>query len=96
MSSVDMVAAIDKTLQLHDARTLGYTEYGSAEGTPLFYFHGHPGLGFEARLLAAHVDVRLNGALLGRPWGFKLEAIAFPRLYLWHGELDRKVSVATA
>jgi pimeloyl-ACP methyl ester carboxylesterase len=246
MSSVDSIAATDKMLQLHDGRTLGYAEYGSSEGKPLFYFHGHPGSRFEARFLAgqaAQVGVRLigidrpgmgrstfkagrrlldwpddvveladslhldrfavvgfsgggsytlacastipqrltacgiiagvgpsgrllsflslwlpwlllpmtrrffrdedqartsltrlarrwvepdskalslpgvsetmaaslvealrqgakgaadDGVLLGRSWGFKLEAIAFPRLYLWHGELDRQVSVAMA
>jgi len=37
-----------------------------------------------------------DGVLLGRSWGFKLEAIAFPRLYLWHGERDQQVSVAMA
>lgn len=29
----------------------------------------------------------------GRPWGFKLEDIAFPSIYLWHGELDQDVPV---
>jgi len=37
-----------------------------------------------------------DGMVLGRSWGFELEAIAFPRLYLWHGERDQQVSVATA
>jgi len=35
-----------------------------------------------------------DGMLVRRPWGFELEAITFPRLYLWHGELDRDVPVA--
>ncbi len=35
-----------------------------------------------------------DGVLLGRAWGFKLADIAFPTLYLWHGELDREVPVA--
>ena len=30
----------------------------------------------------------------GRPWGFKLEDIAFPRVYLWHGEQDHDVPIA--
>jgi len=34
-----------------------------------------------------------DGAMLGRSWGFKLDDIAFPALYLWHGELDQEVSV---
>jgi pimeloyl-ACP methyl ester carboxylesterase len=246
MPSVDFIAATDKTLQLHDGRTLGYAEYGMSAGKALFYFHGHPGSRLEARFLAkqaTHKGVRLigidrpgmglssfeagrrlldwpddvveladglgidwfavvgfsggapyalacayqipqrltacgivagvgqsgrflsflaqwlpwlllpmtrrlfrdedqarasltrlarrwvesdrkalalpgvretmaaslvealrrgargaayDGVLLGRPWGFTLEAIAFPRLYLWHGERDRQVSVAAA
>ncbi len=35
-----------------------------------------------------------DGMVVRRPWGFGLEAITFPRLYLWHGELDRDVPVA--
>lgn len=36
----------------------------------------------------------LDGALLGRSWGFKLEEIAFPSIHLWHGERDNQVPVA--
>lgn len=53
-----------KTIQLHDGRTLGYTEYGSLTGSALFYFHGHPGSRFEARFLAeraTQAGVRLIG-----------------------------------
>jgi len=32
--------------------------------------------------------------LEGRPWGFRLEEIAFPTLYLWHGELDKDTPIA--
>jgi pimeloyl-ACP methyl ester carboxylesterase len=35
-----------------------------------------------------------DGMLVRRPWGFELEEIAFPKLYLWHGELDKDVPVA--
>jgi pimeloyl-ACP methyl ester carboxylesterase len=35
-----------------------------------------------------------DGMLVRRPWGFELEDIAFPKLYLWHGELDKDVPVA--
>lgn len=35
-----------------------------------------------------------DGMLVRRPWGFKLEEITFPTLYLWHGEQDRDVPVA--
>lgn len=34
-----------------------------------------------------------DGMLVRRPWGFKLEEIAFPALYLWHGKLDKDVPV---
>jgi pimeloyl-ACP methyl ester carboxylesterase len=36
----------DKTNQqvkLKDGRLLGYAEYGSPDGKPVFFFHGHPG-----------------------------------------------------
>jgi pimeloyl-ACP methyl ester carboxylesterase len=54
----------DKTIQLHDGRILGYSEYGSPEGKTLFYFHGHPGSRFEARFLAQQASlahIRLIG-----------------------------------
>lgn len=35
-----------------------------------------------------------DGMVVRRPWGFQLEEITFPRLYLWHGELDKDVPVA--
>ena len=41
---------IDETLTLRDGRRLGYAEYGDHDGTPGFYFHGHPGSRLEARL----------------------------------------------
>lgn len=54
----------DKTIQLHDGRTLGFIEYGSATGKVMFYFHGHPGSRLEARFLAdeaVKADIRLIG-----------------------------------
>lgn len=35
-----------------------------------------------------------DGLVVRRPWGFELEEIHFPALYLWHGELDTDVPVA--
>ena len=64
MSRADLISANDKVIQLRDGRTLGYADYGSSEGKPLFYFHGHPGSRFEAGFLAAQaaqVGVRLIG-----------------------------------
>jgi pimeloyl-ACP methyl ester carboxylesterase len=37
-----------------------------------------------------------DGMLLGRSWGFKIEDITFPRIHLWHGELDKDVPVTAA
>ncbi len=37
-----------------------------------------------------------DGMLLGRAWGFNIEAIGFPAVYLWHGELDKEIPIATA
>ncbi len=42
-------AAEEQTLRLGDGRKLGYAQYGSPDGTPIFYFHGHPGSRLEAR-----------------------------------------------
>jgi pimeloyl-ACP methyl ester carboxylesterase len=44
------VNAAGETVVLRDGRRLGYSEYGSRDGTPGFYFHGHPGSRVEARL----------------------------------------------
>ena len=48
---------LDKIIQLHDGRMLGYAEYGTPTGRIFFYLHGHPGSRFEARFLA---DEALN------------------------------------
>ncbi|MES0037433.1 alpha/beta hydrolase [Mesorhizobium sp. M0046] len=37
-----------------------------------------------------------DAMLLGAPWGFSLENIAFPQMRLWHGELDKQISVVQA
>ncbi len=36
-----------------------------------------------------------DGVLVDQSWGFKLKEIAFPSIYLWHGELDQEVSIRT-
>jgi pimeloyl-ACP methyl ester carboxylesterase len=35
-----------------------------------------------------------DGVLLGRDWGFKIEDITFPSIFLWHGELDNQVPIS--
>jgi pimeloyl-ACP methyl ester carboxylesterase len=51
--------AENRTLRLHDGRTLGYAEYGAATGTPVFVFHGSPGSRLQVR--AAHVPALARG-----------------------------------
>ncbi|HYZ26421.1 MAG TPA: alpha/beta hydrolase [Geminicoccaceae bacterium] len=48
----------DLTLRLGDGRTLGYAEYGAANGTPLFVFHGSPGARMQVRLAHAPASAR--------------------------------------
>ena len=33
----------DQQIKLNDGRTLGYAEFGTPDGKPVFYFHGFPG-----------------------------------------------------
>ena len=40
---------LNQTISLSDGRTLGYAEYGTAEGQPILYFHGGNGSRFEAQ-----------------------------------------------
>jgi hypothetical protein len=36
-----------------------------------------------------------DGMLIGaRNWGFNLKDIQFPKIYAWHGELDKHVPIA--
>ncbi len=43
--------ALDQLLPLGAGRMLGYAEYGSPRGQPIFYFHGWPGSRLEGELL---------------------------------------------
>jgi pimeloyl-ACP methyl ester carboxylesterase len=55
-------------INLRDGRTLGYAEYGCADGFPILFFHGLPGSRLEANKLhdaALKTKVRLIG--LDRP-----------------------------
>jgi pimeloyl-ACP methyl ester carboxylesterase len=40
---------LNQTINLRDGRTLGYAEYGAAEGQPILYFHGGNGSRFEGQ-----------------------------------------------
>ena len=48
MSLAHEISPTSQTFQLRDGRTLGYAEYGSADGKPVFYFHGYVGARLEA------------------------------------------------
>jgi pimeloyl-ACP methyl ester carboxylesterase len=53
---------VGQTLTLRDGRRLGYAEYGTPDGEPGFYFHGHPGSRLEpefAHDVAADAGVRI-------------------------------------
>jgi pimeloyl-ACP methyl ester carboxylesterase len=45
-----MTDGADRTIELSDARRLGYTEFGDPGGAPVIYFHGWPGARVEGRL----------------------------------------------
>lgn len=70
MDKVISSSSNDETIQLHDGRMLGYTEYGSPQGKTIFYFHGHPGSRFEATFLCkatyypdeGHISIIVNYA----------------------------------
>jgi pimeloyl-ACP methyl ester carboxylesterase len=81
-------ATIDATLTLRDGRALGYAEYGDPEGTPGFYFHGHPGSRIEARL--AHDAARKGGVLviaLDRPGYGQSDFQAGRRILDWPNDV---------
>ncbi|MEY2397452.1 MAG: hypothetical protein QOJ00_626 [Actinomycetota bacterium] len=43
----------DETLQLPDGRTIGYRDYGPADGAPVLWCHGGPGSRMEPRTVSA-------------------------------------------
>lgn len=59
---------ISLTFRLPDGRQLGYARYGTATGSPFFYFHGMPGSRYEAQLLdAAARELELCICAVDRP-----------------------------
>ena len=48
---VDMADLTSQQIKLKDGRKLGYAEYGSYRGLPIFYFHGLLGSRFSGRWL---------------------------------------------
>jgi pimeloyl-ACP methyl ester carboxylesterase len=65
-----------QTFQLPDGRTLGFAEYGTPQGKPLFYFHGWPSSriefgGMNGDAIASELNVRVIA--IDRP-GFGLSS----------------------
>ncbi len=61
-------AISDRRVPLPDGRVLGCSEYGVADGKPVFYFHGYPASRFEARLAEpAAFKLGLRIVALDRP-----------------------------
>ena len=55
-------------LKLQDGRSLGYAEFGLAQGYPVLYFHGWPGSRLEAAMLArAATDLNIRLIAVDRP-----------------------------
>jgi pimeloyl-ACP methyl ester carboxylesterase len=56
----------NKQIKLKDGRMLGYSEYGTPEGKPVFYFHGHPGSRLDWPLFFDDDDsaVELNARII--------------------------------
>jgi hypothetical protein len=47
------MSKIDQQLRLPCGRLLGYEEYGTPDGNPIFYFHGSPSTRLEWRLFGS-------------------------------------------
>jgi pimeloyl-ACP methyl ester carboxylesterase len=61
-AALAVVAQEAQTVLLRDGRRIGCAEYGRDDGTPGFYFHGHPGCRLEPELAegaAAEAGVRI-------------------------------------
>jgi len=57
-----MMNKLNQTIQLHDGHTLGYAEYGTPNGSPVFYFTGGNSSRFEGKWFqeaAIKQDIRL-------------------------------------
>lgn len=55
---------INQTITLRDGRLLGYAEYGTPQGKPVFFFHGNPSSRLGGRLMdeaANEINVRTIG-----------------------------------
>jgi pimeloyl-ACP methyl ester carboxylesterase len=85
-----MTAAVSgQTLLLRAGRRLGYAEYGTPDGEPGFYFHGHPGSRLEAELAdEASAEAGLRLIALDRP-GYGLSDFQLDRTLLdWPRDVE--------
>jgi len=58
---------MNQQISLHDERMLGYAEYGTPTGTPIFYFHGFPSSRLDWQLFnddkaLAELNIRIIAA----------------------------------
>lgn len=53
----------DKIIEITDGRLLGYTEFGVADGRPIFYFHGANSSRLSGRALEP-IAIRLNARII--------------------------------
>lgn len=74
---------LDQQFQLPDGRRLGYDEYGSSDGKPLFYFHGSPSSRVESTLY-------INEELL-LPLNVRLIAVDRPGMGLSDFQTNRRI-----
>ena len=88
MTPADPKVKTEQTLQLPDGRTLGFAEYGSAQGPVLVYCHGYPGSRLEAAVLSAQAaEAQVRVLSLDRP-GYGRSSFQEPRSFLdWTGDL---------
>lgn len=58
------MSSLNQQIRLPDGRRLGYNEYGSPAGTPLFYFHGAPTARVEFELFGSDSLMKSLGVRL--------------------------------
>lgn len=83
-----------QTITLGDGRLLGYAEYGTPEGNPVFFFHGNPSSRLGARLMdeaANEINVRMIA--IDRP-GIGLSDFKSGRQYLdWPDDVTQLADI---
>ncbi len=77
-----------RQINLKDGRKLGYAEYGTSDGTPLFFFHGFPSSRFHASTThAVAKKLKIRVISIDRP-GYGLSDFQINRKLLdWPGDV---------